>query len=58
MNILADSSIWIDFLKDRNFENSDKFYETILQDTICIGPQIVQELLQGCRYFDEFKQID
>ncbi len=58
MKILADTSIWIEFLKDRNYENSDRFYEAILQDTICICPQIVQEILQGCRDFSEFKQID
>jgi len=55
MDILADTSKWISFLSNPEDKDSDRFYELILEDRICICPTIIQELLQGCRNKKEFK---
>lgn len=53
MEILVDTSKWITFLNNPEDIDSDKFYNLIMEDRICICPPIFQELLQGCRNIKE-----
>lgn len=53
MEILVDTSKWITFLNNPKDIDSDKFYNLIMEDRICICPPIFQELLQGCRNIKE-----
>ena len=63
MNILADTSVWIDFFNKKTFSAEAKILHDLLQstlDNIWLCPIIYQELLQGFRndkVFAETKRI-
>lgn len=52
--VLVDTSFWIAYLSRPNDIDSQRMYDLISNDEICICPTIVQELLQGCRSERDF----
>lgn len=55
--ILADTSIWIEFFRQTNFENSQKFTECIESNSVIAISPVFGELLQGVRNDREEKVI-
>ncbi|WP_373492772.1 PIN domain-containing protein, partial [Aquiflexum sp.] len=55
--VLIDTSIWIPFLNDPNDNISQRMFDLITNDQVCICPTIVQELLQGCRTENDFTNL-
>jgi predicted nucleic acid-binding protein len=57
--VLADTSVWIDFLAGRNTEEVEKLV-SLLENEESIGftAQILQELMQGCRDEDQAAKIE
>lgn len=47
--IIADSSVWIDFLNDRNTWQVELFDTYLNNSDVCLCPPVVQEVLQGLR---------
>lgn len=45
--LLVDTSVWIDFLKDKNTEQVDYLVKNLEEETILYTGIILQELLQG-----------
>jgi predicted nucleic acid-binding protein len=45
--ILADSSVWIDFLRNRSTREVDRLVELIGQTSVAIGDLMLVEVLQG-----------
>jgi predicted nucleic acid-binding protein len=58
MEILVDTSRWITFLNYPEDRDSDRFYNLIVEDRICICPPVFQELLQGCRNINESRILE
>lgn len=55
--VLIDTSIWISYLNDPNDNISQRMFDMIMNDQVCICPTIVQELLQGCRTEMDFTNL-
>lgn len=55
--VLIDTSIWIPYLKDPNDIISQRMFDLITNDQVCICPTIIQELLQGCRTEKDFTNL-
>jgi hypothetical protein len=50
MNVLVDSTVWIDFLNARQTEQTQKFKQCIRNcDAICLCGFVLMEVLQGVR---------
>lgn len=48
--VLVDTTVWIDYFRNKQSEKVDKLLELMQQDElICLSPTIVQEVLQGVR---------
>lgn len=66
--ILADSSIWIDYLNSPSSASALKLTRALDECEVCICPPVVQEVIQGIRnktelksftnYFLEFKHLE
>jgi predicted nucleic acid-binding protein len=55
--VLIDTSIWIPYLKDPNDIISQRMFDLIKNDQVCICPTIIQELLQGCKTEKDFTNL-
>lgn len=57
--ILVDTSVWIDYLKGRATESTDKLDSLLRLDArVFITPQIAQELLQGVTSAKDFETLE
>ena len=52
--ILVDSSVWIDYLRDRDTAQTAKLEELLGIERLAIGDLIVAEVLQGCDSENDF----
>jgi predicted nucleic acid-binding protein len=52
--ILVDSSVWIDFLRDRDTAQTAKLEELLGIERLAIGDLILAEVLQGCDSENDF----
>lgn len=58
--ILVDSSVWIDFLRDRSTREVGRLVELIGQRSVAIGDLMLVEVLQGIpdeRHFENARQM-
>ncbi len=55
--ILVDSSVWIDYLRDRPTPEADRLDLLLGRVDLAIGDLIVAEVLQGCDTDAEFLQV-
>jgi predicted nucleic acid-binding protein len=55
--ILVDSSVWIDYVRDRSTPEVDKLDGLLGSGEIRIGDLILAEVLQGCDTDKEFDQV-
>ena len=57
IRVLADTSIWIDFLNNRDLPQTRVFEHHLLNSEICSCPPIVQEVLQGIRLEEKYNEV-
>jgi hypothetical protein len=57
IKILADTSVWIDFLNNRDLPQVHVFAEYLQSTLVCSCPPIIQEVLQGVHKDNEYIQI-
>lgn len=56
--LIFDTSVWIDFLKDKSNPESDLLTSYIdHNDQVLLIPTILQEVLQGIREDTQYRQI-
>lgn len=55
MNILVDSSVWIDFFNGQKNAHTDKLSSLLSTELISIGDIILLEILQGIKNERDFK---
>ncbi|GAB3694561.1 PIN domain nuclease [Spirosoma flavus] len=56
--IIVDTSVWIDFLRDIQNAKTDLVAENVgIKDWLCISPTILQEVLQGVATDSQFERI-
>jgi predicted nucleic acid-binding protein len=55
--ILVDTSVWIDYFRDRPTRQVDRFVQLLVEGTPLLGDLILTELLQGCDTDREFAQV-
>lgn len=57
---LFDSSVWINYFRNINTQSSDLLFELLdeSENFIILCPIIVQEVLQGLRYEEQFTRVD
>lgn len=58
MNVLVDSSVWIEFFRGGKAVNIDKFNPLIDNNQICINELILSELLPTLMHKKEFRVAD
>ena len=52
-----DTSIWIDYLNDKNKDLNDKIDDLIEENCVCINGIVLSELLHGANNEVEFNQL-
>jgi len=58
VRLLFDTSVWIDFLNQRNIQSANLLEKNILDDEqVFLTPTILQEILQGIRDDSKYEQI-
>ncbi len=55
--ILADSSVWIDYLGGKLTAQTDRLHELLAREQVFLGDLIVVEVLQGIRDGREFRAV-
>ena len=55
--ILVDSSVWIDFFRDRTTPQVERLVSLLLASEPAMGDLVLAEILQGCDTDKEFNQI-
>ena len=55
--VLADTSVWIDFLNTSGSEEAEKLAALLDEDKVCILPMIRAEVLSGARTEREFQDL-
>lgn len=55
--ILVDSSVWIDFFRDRTTPEVERLVSLLLAGEPAMGDLVLAEILQGCDTDKEFNQI-
>lgn len=55
--ILADTSVWIDYLNGKVTPQTDLLDKFLIEGTIAMGDLILLEILQGIRKDKEFEQV-
>jgi predicted nucleic acid-binding protein len=55
--VLADTSVWIHFLRDDSRAYAEEFSRLIKNDEIIICPPVIQEILQGINKDSMFNQV-
>lgn len=56
--LLVDTTVWVNYLNGISDNKTDLLHESIRLDrTVCITPTILQEILQGIRYDDQFEKV-
>lgn len=55
--ILADTSVWIDYLNGRFTPQTDLLDDTLIEGTLVMGDLIFLEILQGIKDDREFKAV-
>ena len=55
--ILVDSSVWIDFFRDRTTPQVERLVSLLLASEPAMGDLVLAEILQGCDTGKEFNQI-
>ena len=55
--ILADTSVWIDYLNGKVTPQTDLLDKSLIEGTIAMGDLILLEILQGIRKDKEFEQV-
>lgn len=56
--IMIDSTVWIDFFNNVRNEKTDKLFELLNSQMICIADIVLLEVLQGIRDDDKFSEIE
>ncbi len=49
MDVLVDTSVWIDFLRDRRAVHVELLAHLLESERVCLAPPVLQEILQGAR---------
>jgi predicted nucleic acid-binding protein len=49
MEVLVDTSVWIDFLRDKRARHVDSLARMLESERVCLATPILQEILQGAR---------
>lgn len=57
MTILADSSVWIDFLTDRPSSQAESLAAALIRNDVVMGDLILVEILQGIRSDRRFDAV-
>ena len=57
IRVLADTSIWIDFLNNKDSPQTRLFEHHLSNSRICSCPPVVQEVLQGIRLDEKYHEI-
>ncbi len=55
--ILVDSSVWIDFFRDKPTPQVDRLVGLIQSERLAIGDLVLVEVLQGCNTDYEFNRV-
>jgi len=55
--IIADTSVWIDYLNGRITPQTDLLDDTLVEGTLAIGDIILLEILQGIRDDQQYKKV-
>ena len=56
MNVLVDSSVWIDFLNGTENSHSNRLAELLSTELVSIGDVILMEILQGIKSDRDFQK--
>ena len=57
IRVLADTSIWIDFLNNEDLPHTRIFEYHLINSRICSCPPVVQEVLQGIRLDEKYTEV-
>ena len=55
--ILVDSSVWIDYFRGTPTRQTDLLEQLLDSEELAIGDLILAEVLQGCKFDREFKEV-
>jgi predicted nucleic acid-binding protein len=55
--IIVDSSVWIDFFRDKSTRQVDRLIALLSGDELGMGDLVLAEILQGCDTDKEFDQV-
>ncbi|MBX3043917.1 MAG: PIN domain nuclease [Candidatus Kapabacteria bacterium] len=56
--IMVDSSVWINFFRGVSNETTDKLFNLLRSELVCVADLIVLEVLQGVSSDKEFNEIE
>ncbi|HET6459734.1 MAG TPA: PIN domain-containing protein [Syntrophales bacterium] len=56
--ILVDTSIWIDYFKNRSSRIAGKLDEMLIKDDVCVPKIVIAELIQGAKSEREISVIE